>query len=79
MEELENVGSLKIFIPLGPWRKGEKYHHFYDDTRHAYIEYAGDPWEEAISDMLRTNALMHMVGMRPLLREYVVLFHILWS
>ena len=36
---------------------------------------AGDPWEEAVSDMLRTNALMHMVGMRPLLREYVVIFY----
>ncbi|KAF8512272.1 S-adenosyl-L-methionine-dependent methyltransferase [Gautieria morchelliformis] len=50
MEELENAGSQKIFIPLGPWRKG-------------------DPREEAVSDMLRTNALMHLMGMRPLLRD----------
>jgi len=50
MDNLENIGSLKIFIPLGPWRKG-------------------DPREEALSEMLRTNGLMHMAGMKPLLLE----------
>jgi len=50
MDQLENVGSLRIFIPVGPWRKG-------------------DAREEALSDMLRTNALMHIAGMRPLLRD----------
>ncbi|KAF8590068.1 S-adenosyl-L-methionine-dependent methyltransferase [Ramaria rubella] len=50
MDEVHNVGWLKIFIPLGPWKKS-------------------DPREEALSDMLRTNALMHMMGMRPLLRD----------
>ena len=31
----------------------------------------GDPREEALSEMLRTNGLMHMTGMKPLLLELV--------
>ncbi|KIJ35761.1 hypothetical protein M422DRAFT_261942 [Sphaerobolus stellatus SS14] len=48
--DLHKIGSQKIFIPLGPWKKG-------------------DPREEALSEMLRTNGLMHMAGMKPLLLE----------
>ena len=39
MDELENVGSQNIFIPLGPWRKGEKHCRCEEGTWRTCIEH----------------------------------------
>lgn len=65
VEALTDVGWHKVFIPIGPWMYGELLPIAVYYTRHDAS--TANERERVLAEMLRSNTLAYISGMKPLL------------